>query len=111
MDYVLANIPLTCTLVGVIGVLFAIALATVVKAAPAGNEKMQEIAAAIQEGAIAYLNRQLKSMSIVGAIIFVIIFAYPGPEISHRLSDWRSGLFYRRLCRHESVGYCQCQNC
>ena len=38
MDYVLANIPLTCTLVGVVGVLFAIALATVVKAAPAGNE-------------------------------------------------------------------------
>ena len=74
MDYVLANIPLTCTLVGVVGVLFAIALATVVKAAPADNEKMQEIAAAIQEGAIAYLNRQLKSMSIVGAIIVVIIF-------------------------------------
>ncbi len=74
MDYVLANIPLTCTLVGVVGVLFAIALATIVKAAPAGNEKMQEIAEAIKEGAIAYLNRQLKSMSIVGVIIFIAIF-------------------------------------
>ncbi|MGD9976060.1 MAG: sodium/proton-translocating pyrophosphatase, partial [Desulfatirhabdiaceae bacterium] len=74
MDYVLANIPLTCTLVGVVGVLFAIALATIVKAAPAGNEKMQEIAGAIKEGAIAYLNRQLKSMSIVGVIIFIAIF-------------------------------------
>jgi len=82
MDYVLANIPLTCTLVGVVGVLFAIALATVVKAAPAGNEKMQEIASAIQEGAIAYLNRQLKSMSIVGVIIFVIIFATLGQKSS-----------------------------
>ena len=80
MDYVLANIPLTCTLVGVVGVLFAIALATIVKAAPAGNEKMQEIAAAIQEGAIAYLNRQLKSMSIVGVIIFVAIFAFLGQK-------------------------------
>jgi len=80
MDYVLANIPLTCMLVGVVGVLFAIALATVVKAAPAGNEKMQEIASAIQEGAIAYLNRQLKSMSIVGAIIFVAIFAFLGQK-------------------------------
>ena len=36
MDNVLANIPLTCTLVGVIGVLFAIALATVVKGCSGG---------------------------------------------------------------------------
>jgi len=69
MDY----LPLVCTLVGVVGVIFAIILAGVVKGAPAGNEKMQEIAAAIKEGAIAYLNRQLKSMGIAGIIIFVII--------------------------------------
>jgi K(+)-stimulated pyrophosphate-energized sodium pump len=69
MDY----LPLVCTLIGVVGVIFAIILASVVKRAPAGNEKMQEIAAAIKEGAIAYLNRQLKSMGIAGAIIFVII--------------------------------------
>ena len=48
-------------------------LAGVVKKAPPGNEKMQEIAAAIKEGAIAYLNRQLKSMGIAGVIIFIII--------------------------------------
>lgn len=69
MDY----LPLVCTLIGVVGVIFAIILAGVVKGAPAGNEKMQEIAAAIKEGAIAYLNRQLKSMGIAGIIIFVII--------------------------------------
>jgi len=83
MDYVLANIPLTCTLIGIVGVLFAIALATMVKAAPAGNEKMQEIAAAIKEGAIAYLNRQLKSMSIVliGAVASFIA-GYVGMRVS-----------------------------
>jgi K(+)-stimulated pyrophosphate-energized sodium pump len=66
-------LPLICTLVGAAGVLFSIIIAVVVKGAPAGNEKMQEIANAIKEGAIAYLNRQLKSMGIAGAIIFLII--------------------------------------
>ncbi len=78
MEVVLKNLPVFCTLVGIVGVLFAIMLAGIVKSAPAGNEKMQEISAAIKEGAIAYLNRQLKSMSIAGAVIFVIIFAAPG---------------------------------
>jgi len=78
MEAVLNNLPLYCTLVGAFGVLFAISLATVVKKAPAGDEKMQEIAGAIQEGAIAYLNRQLKSMGIAGIIIFIIIFATLG---------------------------------
>ncbi len=80
MEVVMKNIPLTCTLVGLIGVLFAIILAAVVKGAPAGNEKMQSIAAAIREGAIAYLNRQMKSMGIAGAVIFIVIFATMGAK-------------------------------
>ena len=75
MEVVMNNIPLICTLVGAVGVLFAIILAGVVKSAPAGDEKMQEMAAAIQEGAIAYRNRQLKSMGVAGVIIFIVIFA------------------------------------
>lgn len=78
MEVVLKNLPLFCTFVGVVGVLFAIMIAGIVKGAPAGNEKMQKISEAIKEGAIAYLNRQLKSMSIAGAVIFIIIFAAPG---------------------------------
>jgi K(+)-stimulated pyrophosphate-energized sodium pump len=80
MEYVLNNLPLVCTLVGASGVLFAIIIAGVIKGAPAGNEKMQQIAGAIQEGAIAYLNRQLKSMSIAGVVIFGIIFATLGSK-------------------------------
>ncbi len=80
MEVLVNNLPLVCTLVGIIGILFSIVLAGIVKAAPAGNEKMQEIAGAIQEGAIAYLNRQMKSMGIAGAVIFVVIFATMGSK-------------------------------
>jgi K(+)-stimulated pyrophosphate-energized sodium pump len=67
------NLSLICTLVGLAGVLFSIITASVVKKAPSGNEKMNEIANAIKTGAIAYLNRQLKSMGIAAIVLFILI--------------------------------------
>ena len=73
MEFVMNNVPLVCTGVGALGVVFAVLIAGIVKGAPAGDERMQEISGAIKEGAVAYLNRQLKSVGIAGGIIFLII--------------------------------------
>jgi K(+)-stimulated pyrophosphate-energized sodium pump len=74
MEVIMENIPLTCTFIGVIGIIYSLIVAGMIKTAPTGTEKMVEIANAIQEGAIAYLNRQLKTIVIVGVAIFLIIF-------------------------------------
>ncbi len=58
---------------GIIAILYGYIVGKQILSSSPGNAKMQDIAAAIQEGARAYLNRQYKTIAIVGVIILVII--------------------------------------
>ncbi|MFZ2072095.1 MAG: sodium-translocating pyrophosphatase [Minisyncoccia bacterium] len=62
----------------VIAIVYGLLLAKSILKKSAGNEKMQSIAAAIAEGAKAYLNRQYKTIGIIAVILFFILWIFLG---------------------------------
>lgn len=67
---------------GALSIVYGIWAANSVMASDAGNERMQEIAAAIQEGATAYLTRQYTTIAIVGVVIFFLVLALLGLPVA-----------------------------
>ncbi|WP_276915198.1 sodium-translocating pyrophosphatase [Parvibacter caecicola] len=73
-----ASIPLILGLLaGIMAAVYAGVLIKRINGLPAGNEKMRSIASAIQEGAMAYLARQYKTVAIA-AVVIAIILVIPG---------------------------------
>jgi K(+)-stimulated pyrophosphate-energized sodium pump len=67
---------------GVLALLYGVWTSRSVLAESAGNPRMQEIAAAVQEGASAYLNRQYRTIGIVGIVVAIIIGATLGLKVA-----------------------------
>ena len=89
MNLILISIGL-----GLLAVIYGFVTSRQVLGASAGNDKMQEIAGAIQEGAQAYLNRQYTTIGIVGAVVAVLVGVFLGviPAVGFLIGAILSGV-------------------
>ncbi|MDQ1736506.1 MAG: K(+)-stimulated pyrophosphate-energized sodium pump, partial [Pseudonocardiales bacterium] len=90
-------------LVALVALAFSYLLFREVLAADPGTPKMIEIAAAVQEGAQAYLKRQFRTLSVVVVVVFLLLFALPADDTAQRIG--RSVFFLVGAGFSGSIGY------
>jgi K(+)-stimulated pyrophosphate-energized sodium pump len=73
VDFLIEHAVAIAIVCGIAGAVYGLLLTRWVLSQPDGDERMKEIAAAIQEGAAAYLKRQYTTIAVVAVIVFVII--------------------------------------
>jgi K(+)-stimulated pyrophosphate-energized sodium pump len=80
MDTLLLQHGITIALVlGALAIVVSILLAVKIRSADSGTALMREIASAIEEGAKAYLRRQIFTISCIAVVLFILIFIFKGP--------------------------------
>ena len=92
-SFVSNNAILVAVICGLIAVIYGILLIRWLMKQPAGDELMQKVAGAVQEGAKAYLARQYRTIAMVGVVVFVVLLVALGLG-----KDWTYGW-------HAAVGF------
>src|SRR6266571_4566870 len=77
-----------------IAIVYGVLQARWIVSLPAGNARMQEIAAAVREGASAYLKRQYTTIAVVGVVLFLAIGLIPKLGWATALGFAIGALFY-----------------
>jgi K(+)-stimulated pyrophosphate-energized sodium pump len=86
MEFLLQNGIIVALALGLLAIAVAVILALKVRSADTGTDAMREVASAIEEGAKAYLRRQIKTISAIAVVLFVLIFIAKGLA-----SGWEAG--------------------
>ena len=90
-DFLSDNTTWLAVVLGLVAVAYGIGLTVYLLRQPAGDERMRSIAAAIQEGAQAYLTRQYTIIAGVAAVLFLII-GFLGEAVNSSLLGWKAAI-------------------